>query len=158
MSRFIPTVEILGDLPLNSGDLVPFPVPVDIDQQNPKQLLAYAFITLDGVSPGFERGYYEIYTQSNDGVQYKFYLNVAKTSDAVLNSENIWMPYGTDFLKNVYVRLISADGAKIRPRGKEIKSCRGKDGATCMREHAGHGHNVANEVQVGQIFITGYRV
>ena len=155
---WVPIVSILGDLPLTANELAEFPIPKNIHEMSPKQILVYTFITMDDVMPGFQRGYYEVFTKRNDGTEFKLYMNVAMTRDAVLNSENMWLPYGTDFDKFVYVRLNGAEGTKIAPKEKKIKSCQGKDAATVMKEHAGHCHDDADGVQVGQIMITGYRV
>ena len=155
---WVPTVSVLGDLPLIASEMKQFDVPKGIDQMSPKQLLVYTFITIDEVTPGFQRGYYEVFTQHKSGTQFKFYMNVAMTRDAVLNSENMWLPYGPDFEKYVFVRLNGAQGTKIAPKAKKIKSCHGKDAATVMKEHAGHCHDDAEGVQVGQIMITGYSV
>ena len=149
---------VLGDMPLTANEMKKFDVPKEIDQASPKQLLVYTFITMDDVVPGFQRGFYEVYTQRQDGTKYALYMNVAMTRDAVLNSENMWLPYGPDFEKHVFVRLNGAEGTKIAPKAKKIKSCHGKDAATVMKEHAGHCHDDAEGVQVGQIMITGYSV
>ena len=155
---WVPTVSVLGDLPLTASEMKQFDVPRNIDEMSPKQLLVYTFITIDEVTPGFQRGYYEVFTQHKSGAKFKFYMNVAMTRDAVVNSENMWLPYGPDFEKHVFVRLNGAEGTKIAPKAKKIKSCHGKDAATVMKEHAGHCHDDADGVQVGQIMITGYNV
>ena len=155
---WVPIVSVLGDLPWTANHMKKFDIPKYIDQMSPKQLLVYTFIAVDDATPGFQQGYYEVFTQSKDGTQFKLYMHVAMTKDAVLNSENMWLPYGPDFEKNVFVRLNGAQGTKIAPKAKKIKSCHGKDAATVMKEHAGHSHDDADGVQVGQIMIAGYRV
>ena len=153
-----PTVEVLDDLPLEAGVIKECKIPDSINQMNPKEILIYTFITIEDAQPGFQRGYYEIYTQRKDGRQYKFYMNVAMTNDAVVNSENMWLPYGTDFVTSIFIRLNGVDGTKIAPKTKKVKSCRGKEATVVMKQHAGHGHDDADGVEVGQIMITGYKI
>ena len=154
-----PTVVSLGDLPLTAEETKEYPIPDDIYQKNPKEVLIYTFITIEEAEPGFKRGYYEIYTQrKKDGKQYKFYMNVAMTNDAVANSDNNWLPHGADFVKSIFVCLKGVNGTKIAPKGKKVKSSRGKEAAVVMKEHAGYGHDDADGVQVGQIFLTGYKI
>ena len=146
--------EVLGDLPLSVND-GPQPYPIQLSS-TPSQLLVYAFITLEDANPtGFKRGYYEIYTKANDGTEYKFYMNVALTNDTIINSENFWLPYGPNFERAVYVRLVGVPGTSLKPK-KKVKSCKGKDCATVMKEHAGHNHDNEEGVQVGVIFLTGH--
>ena len=154
MASWKPMEEVLGDLPLDVEDgLQSYPIPLS---STPSQLLIYAFITLEDVNPtGFKRGYYEIYPKAHDRTVFKFYMNVALTNEAVINSENVWLPYGPNFEKAVYVRLVGVPGTSIKPK-KKIKSCKGKDYATVMKEHAGHNHDNEDGVQVGTIFLTGH--
>lgn len=154
-----PCASILGDMPLVANEIKEYPVPKEIQQASPTQLLVYTFITLEEAMPGFQRGYYEIYTKKkNGGPQFTFYMNVAMTNDAVLNSENMWLPYGPDFVESVFVRLNGVEGTEMKPKKKKVKGCRGKDAATVLKEHAGHCHDDDEGVQVGQVMLTGYRV
>lgn len=133
MSTWESTELPIGSLPLVAGETRKFDIPSDIDQAIPKELLIYTFITVNNVPPGFRRGYYKIYTQRKNGTQYSFYMNVANTNDAVVNSENMWLPYGADFEKGVFVHLNAVEGTEIAPKTK-------------------------SEESVGEILITGYKV
>ena len=155
MASWLPLQETLGDLPLKvDPNAVQYPITLSVA---PSELLVYAFITLEDVLPtGFQRGYYEIFTRRNDGTEFKFYMNVALTNNTVINSENVWLPYGAGFERAVYVRLVGTPGTSLEPK-KKVKSCKGKDCATVLKEHAGHNHDNEEDVQVGVIFLTGYR-
>ena len=148
-----PITNVLGDLPLKAGEQKAFPVNLPVP--TPAQLLVYTFITLEDSAESLYRGYYTIFTQNKDGKQFTFYMNVARTKDTVINSDNNWLPYGSDFQPFVYIKLNGPEGAEVKPK-KKVKSCEGKDGATAMKEYSCHGPD-DNEVIVGQAFIIGYQ-
>ena len=150
-----PTTVVLGDLPLKAGEQKAFPVNLPVKGATPTQLLVYTFISLEDSAESLHRGFYSIFTQNKEGKQFPFYMNVAMTKDTVINSDNNWLPYGSDFQPFVYIKLNGAEGAEVKPK-KKVKSCEGKDGATAMKEYSCQCPD-DDEVVVGQAFIIGYQ-
>ena len=150
-----PVVEVLGDLPLKAGEIVKYEVPLTGPAAQTKEILLYTFISLDDTAETFYRGYYMIYTKGLDGKQYAFYMNVAKARDAVINSDNFWLPFGAGYESFVYASLISAEGAELKHKKKCAKKC-GKSGQEAMKAYACEGPD-DQETAVGQIMLTGYK-
>ena len=147
MASWVPVQKQLGkNLPLKF-DLIAqeYPITPETLPGTPSEILIYTFITLKDALPKteFKRCYYEIFTRRNDGKEFKFYMNVALTEGTVINSENVFLPYGADFEKAVYVRLIPVPY-------KKVESSKEQD---CATELAG----LNNEGVFGEIFITGYK-
>ena len=146
------TTTLLGDLPLKVGEIATYEVRLTDVDTAPSEILVYAFISLEDTASSFHRGYYTVYTQKLDGTQFKFYMNVAMTKDAVINSENFWLPYGQDFEPRVYVTLSGPHGAELKPK-KKIKTSH-KDGTEAMKAYR-HQHPRDEDVIIGQAMITG---
>ena len=83
----------------------------------PSELLVYAFITSKGTACRPLRAYYIVSTRKLDGTQFNFFMNAPLTPGTVANSENFWLPFGTDFEPYVHVVLKSA------PPGTELPDC-----------------------------------
>ena len=148
-------MSTLGDLPLKVGEIATYDVSLTDVDSAPSEILVYTFISLEDTAPSLHRGYYTVYTQKLDGTQFRFYMNVAMTKDAVINSENFWLPYGQDFKPYVYVTLNGPDGADITPIKKKVKGCQ-KDASAAMKDY-GCQHQHDEEIIVGRAFITGYK-
>lgn len=144
-----PTLKSLDELPLIPGDQKAY----EVSDVQGKDILVYAFITINEAEPGFKRGYYEIFTKSKDGnSKYSFYMNVACVNDTIVNSCNIWLPWGDAIEPFVYATLHSAD--EIRPK-KKVKGCKGKDARTIMREYKAQGAEDDEHI-ISHMFVTGY--
>lgn len=119
----------------------------------PIEIQVYSYISVQGLDPKFERGYYEVYTQSTDGSKkFACYMNVANVNDTVLNSDNFWLPYGDGIDTNVYVQLISAEGSTgmnpKKPRRKNVKGL--------LKDFVNQRRTDDDEVH-GELYVTGYR-
>ena len=69
-----PTFGYMGHLPmqLSDGETMPVAFKVQTDPplpSNTTEVQVYAYISVQEMEPGFQRGYYEIYTESIDGKQ-----------------------------------------------------------------------------------------
>ena len=118
--------------------------------QNTKEIQVYAFISLHGMEPGFKRGYYAIYTESNDESQkFKCFMNIANVNDTVVNSDNFWLPYGEGIKPAVFMELISPEG--LKPKKPQKKKAKGD-----MKEYAWQSDDETEHVYA-QAFVTGYR-
>ena len=136
--RFIPIpgTPLVGKLPLtgvvSSYDLKSLLVQSNIQPSEVEAILVYVFFTGLGSGSGTAtRAFYEIYTESNGGLQFKQFLNaVFNQPDTVINSANLWIPY--NYLAsggNLYAKMISASSrvsymelAEAKMRSKEFKN------------------------------------
>ena len=144
-----PTVYYLGELPQLAGEIAVYPLITNLTE-----LLFYSFITIHDLDTEFERGYYAIYTQrKTDGAQFIFYMNLARVADTIANSQNFWLPFGADFEPYVYAQFNAATGVKLQSTRK-VMSCAGLSGEDVLQALI---NLQANEVFVGQLFITGYK-
>lgn len=148
--NWVPTSLVLGDLPTKPGERKAYEVPPPnpgIEGVTPNKVLVYAFVTLQNANPGFQRGYYTIYTETEDGkTQYKYYMNVASAGPGatVVNSTNAWLPYGAIQQIKPYV-YVQFDG--VAPLVETTtKPSEGKGHEEVLREHE------------GQIFATGFNM
>ena len=139
--------ELLGHLPLDIGT-ISFDVTNVAVLQLAKEIQVYAYISLHGLDQTFQRGYYEIYTESDDGkMKFSCYMDVANVNDSVINSDNMWLPFGAGIKKKVFITLHGADGSKgLKPK-KSMK----KNDTGSMKKHC-------NEDIFAEAFITGYKV
>ena len=96
----IPDTPFVGKLPLTdvpkSYDIKNLLKERGISPDNVEELLVYVFFTGLGTTGGQAmRAFYEIYTERSPDVQYKQFLNaVFNQPDTVINSDNLWIPYG----------------------------------------------------------------
>ena len=95
----LPDTPFVGKLPLTedpeSYDIAGILVDYGIKPDLVNEILVYVFFTGlgDGEGPA-SRAFYEIYTESYTGVQYKQFLNALfNQPDTVINSANLWIPY-----------------------------------------------------------------
>ena len=95
----IPDTPLIGKLPLTedpkSYDVAKILVDHGIQPDLVNEILVYVFFTGLGKGEGpARRAFYEIYTESSTGVQYKQFLNaVFNQPDTVINSANLFIPY-----------------------------------------------------------------
>lgn len=153
MSNF-PTLVTLGDLPLKAGEIIKYNVDLGLSKA-PNEILIYTFITLEDTAPSLHRGFYNIYTQKQDGTQYALYMNVAMTKDTVINSQNLWLPYGDGFEPYVYAVLYGPEGTELKPLKKRVKKFQ-KDGKEDLKAYKEQRPD-DEETVVGQVFVTGYK-
>ena len=85
-------IPYLGSLPFTVGEVKTFDLSEHIDDST-KEVLVYVYVTmLNSVGP-IERGFYEIYTEDDDGNKYGQFMNVVFTNDDfVTSSDNLWLP------------------------------------------------------------------
>ena len=145
-----PISDYLGQLPDDETIhtyKVTKPIPPEVTE-----IQLYAYISVQGLEPTFQRGYYEIYTESNDGSQ-KFvcFLNIANVNDTVLNSDNFWLPYGDGIKPAVFMQLVSSGG------GLKAKKPKRKNTKGDMKEHVNQRDDELDQVY-GEAFVTGYRI
>ena len=147
---WIPVEEYLGELPTDPSIETPLPIPDDFARAS--EILVCSFITIHGIQDQFT-GFYKIFTKDLSGKEYIMYLNAPYLSGTIANSENFWLPYGTNFEKKVYVTLIS--NGPIRPEKKTRHSIVPK-----RVEELVHAHTRLrnDEFITGQVFITGMKV
>lgn len=158
--NWLPTTAVLGDMPLVPAHRVQYEVPIpNVLGAKPNKVLVYAFITVQDAEQGLHRGYYVISTETLDGkTTYKYYMNMASASDTVINSGNYWLPFGENIKPYVYVELVSASPTtSLKPKGKGVKSCKGRDAEAVLREYACQ-TGAESEIIVGQVFLTGYNM
>jgi len=144
----------LGHLPDETSITETFQIDSSLLPANACEIQIYAYISVQGLDPGFKRGYYEVYTRSTDQkYEFKCFMNIANVNDTVLNSDNFWLPFGEGIDPAIYVRLVSSDGVKgMNPRKPKRKKARGD-----MKEHVNQRDNDDDQV-FGEAFLTGYRV
>lgn len=146
--HWIPTSLVLGDLPMKPGERAAYEVPpLNILGVTPNKILVYAFVTLHNANPVFRRGYYTIYTETEDGkTQYKYYMNVASAGPGatVVNSANAWLPYGRTQQIKPYLYVQFNGVASLLETA--TKPSKGKSYEEVLQEHE------------GQIFATGFNV
>ena len=122
-SAFIPLPDtpFVGKLPLTDDPelydiaeiLLDHGIPID----SVSEILVYIFFTgLGGGAGPASRAFYEIYTESTTGLQYKQFLNaVFNQPDTVINSANLWVPYSDIAIPGyLYAHKISADNQVSR--------------------------------------------
>ncbi len=99
------------------------------------RILVYAYNTLHDIDPLFWRGYYQIYTETEDGdLRYQGYMNTANPgTGATIDSVNIWLPYGPGIKDSLFVKLTTY--YEESPEARAV-------------------HN--SPFQLGEVFITGY--
>ena len=122
-SAFIPLPDtpLIGKLPLTmdpkSYDVAQILTNHSIPIDTVGDILVYVFFTgLGGGEGPASRAFYEIYTESPTGVQYKQFLNaVFNQPDTVINSANLWIPY-RDLAPpgNLFAHKISANNRPSR--------------------------------------------
>ena len=157
---WLPTTHVLGEMPLKPGERAAYEVPwPNLAGGKANKVLVYTFITVQDAEEGMNRGYYTISTESLDGSKkYTYYMNVAFAGDTVVNSGNYWLPYGDGIKPYVFVELVSASKTThLKPKGKSVKSCKGKDAESVLREYACQ-TGKEDEVIVGQVFLSGYNI
>ena len=102
VTAFIPLPDppFIGKLPLTddvrSYDIAGILADHGIAPDSVSDILVYVFFTgLGGSTVGPPvRAFYELYTESTAGLQYKQYLNaVFNQRDTVMDSANLWIPY-----------------------------------------------------------------
>ena len=145
-----PFFQYLGHLPVTKVGAETYPV--NIPAQNVSEIQVYAFVSIQNapVNKDFHRGYFEIYT-IKDSTKYACYMNVAGVSDTIVNSDNVWLPFGDGFKPNVYVSF-NGDSDLI-PAGTTVKS----SGVTCIEDIA-KSRTAADEEEIfAEAFVTGYR-
>ena len=155
----LPDTPYVGKLPLDS-----FPEKYDIagilqdhgvNVNAVKDILIYVFFTGIGNGQGqATRAFYEIYTESSTGLQYKQFLNaVFNQPDTVINSANLWIPY-SDLAPPgcLFAQKISAN-PQLQFAAAEQKSVNYKNLHEAMNAY------VQGEQRVFRhIFLTGYRL
>ena len=154
MAAWMPTYQNLGHLPHGIATSESFQVEGSTVPQQTTEIQVYAYISLHGLDQTFQRGYYEIYTESEDGKsKFMCYMNLANVNDSIVNSDNIWLPFGNGIKPKVFVTLQCADGCTgLNPKKPPKKNHTGS-----MKEHC----NVRSSDQediFAEAFITVYKV
>lgn len=151
---WIPTQNFLGYLPTSNEGGEPVKFEVDV---NAKQILVYAFIsTHDLISSTFQRGYYEIFTKDDLNNEFKYYMNVCfggGSGDTAINSGNFWLPYGPNYQRGVFIRLVLDGEGDVKPK-KPPKSLAGKSVAAVLQEHSKQSDTEPEAIYSG-VFLTG---
>lgn len=147
-----PFFDNLGEIPIDTA--VHTFQPASGLPANTNEIQIYAYISIHGLDPEFERGYYQVYTRSTDGTKtFACYMNVANVQDTVLNSDNFWLPYGEGIDPAVYVQLMGAEGSKgMNPKKPQRKKRKGD-----MKEFVNQRRTDTDEIH-GELYVTGYRV
>lgn len=152
--NWIPTQNFLGNLPTSNEGGEPVKFEVDV---NAKQILVYAFIsTHDVISSTFQRGYYEIFTKDDLNNEFKYYMNVCfggGAGDTAINSGNFWLPYGPNYQRGVFIRLVLDGEGDVKPK-KPPKSLAGKSVAAVLQEHSKQSDTEPEAIYSG-VFLTG---
>ena len=149
---WIPISGYIGQLP-DDEDLHSYDITSTLPA-NTTEIQIYAYISVQGLEPSFERGYYTVYTESLDGkTQFACYLNVAKINDTVLNSDNFWLPYGEGIKPTVFMQLKSSESSK----GLKAKKPRKKSTKGDMKEQLKQRDDDDDQIY-GEAFLSGYKV
>ena len=143
---WIPVEENIGELPTDPSVVTPLPIPDHFARAS--EILVYSFITIQGIQDPQFTGYYEIYTKDQRGKKYIMYLNAPHINGTIANSENFWLPYGTDFDKYVYANLVS---------NSSITSDRTTRLSIVPKRVEDHTRLGKTEWTPGQVFITGIK-
>ena len=145
-----PYFQNLGHLPVTNVGAQQFPL--TIDPKTVREIQVYAFVSIQNapVNKDFHRGYYEIYTKRGD-VKYTCYMNVAGVSDTIVNSDNVWLPYGEGFDRNLYVTF--QGDSDLIPAGTTVKD----SGIQSMQDIARR-RTANNEKEIfAEVFVTGFK-
>lgn len=145
-----PTLGYIGQLPDDVNTVHTFEVTASLPPDT-VEIQLYAYISVQGLDPSFERGYYAIYTESTEGSQrFSCYMNIANVNDTVLNSDNFWLPYGNGIKPAVYMQLFSS-GGDLKAKKPKRKATKGD-----MKEHLNQ-RDDEPDIIYGEAFVTGYR-
>jgi len=144
-------MEYLGHLPVTNVQEAQ-KYPLNITDPNVSEIQVYAFVSIQNapVNKDFHRGYYEIYTMRGS-TKYVCYMNVAGASDTIVNSDNVWLPFGEGFDKNVYIRF--QGDSDLIPAGTTVKST----GAKSIQDIAKRRTAADEEEIYAQAYVTGCR-
>jgi len=145
-----PIMHHLGHLPVTNVGAQTYPV--NIPAQNVSEIQVYAFVSIQNapVNKDFRRGYFEIYTMK-DSTKYPCYMNVAGVGDTIINSDNVWLPFGEGFEPNVYISF-QGDGDLI-PAGTTVKP----SGVTSIQDISKPRTAADEKEMFAEAFVTGYR-
>lgn len=157
----IPNTPLVGLLPITevpqSYDIAAILENEGINPDTVTEILIYVYFTGLGSEPDItRRAYYELYTESPSGIQYKQFMNaVFDQPDTVIDSANLWVPYcnlaAPGFL---YARMISANYYRLSHlfATAEQKSVKYKNLAEAM-----HAYHLGTKTIFREIFLIGYR-
>jgi len=145
-----PYMEYLGHLPVTNVEVQKFPVNIQTPNVNEIQVYMYVSIQNAPVNKDFHRGYYEIYTMRGT-TKYPCFMNVAGVSDTIVNSDNMWLPFGEGFDKNVYIAFHG--DSDLIPAGTTVKFFDAKS----IEEIAKRRTAADKEAIFAEAYVTGFR-
>ena len=157
----IPNTPFVGQLPITeipqSYDIAAILESEGINPDTVNEILIYVYLTGLGSEPDTtRRAYYELYTETPSGIQYKQFMNaVFDQPDTVIISANLWIPYcnlaAPGFL---YAHMISANYYRLSHlfAASKQKSLEYKNLAEAM-----HAYLVGTQTVFREIFLIGYR-
>ena len=111
------------------------------------EILVYLFASAKVPDGPAWRGYYQVYTQDEEGTKYSQYLNVAfEKDDYSINSSNMWLPLFSE--KKFYI--IIPDSYPLQATAQEKMTFRSiKDTITAMQN--------PKSMVISGVFLSGYR-